>query len=198
MKKQTSLILLALAVFLVASCSKPPEAEIQTAGAALQAAKAAEAEAYATASFQKAADALNTAKAAKEEQDTKFALFRKYGPVKEMYLSAKTLADEAKSEAEVEKERVANEVRELVVQVQGVIDSAAVAIEKAPRGKGSKAEIELIKASLESVRENFIQAQADVNAGKFLVAKSKLQAVMEKAQGIITEIEAAKAAKAGK
>lgn len=193
MKKQASLILMVLAVFLVASCSKPPEAEIQSAEAALQAARAAEAEDYASASYQKAMDALNAAKAAKEEQDAKFALFRKYGPVKDMYVSAKTLADEAKSEAEVEKERVANEVRELVTQAQAAIDSATVALEKAPRGKGSKAEIELIKASLDSVRESFVQAQADVNAGKFKIAKSKLESVIERANGIVTEIEAAKA-----
>jgi signal transduction histidine kinase len=195
MKKQVLCAMMLLAIFCFASCSKPPEAEMQSAEASIQAANSAEAQEYAPETYQKAMDAMNSAKAAKEEQDAKFALFRKYGPVKESYMSAKTLADQAKAEAETEKERVAAEVRDLVVQTQAVIDSAAAALETAPRGKGSKAEIELMKASLESVRESFTQAQADVNAGKFLVAKSKLQAVQEKARGIMAEIEAAKGVK---
>jgi len=198
MFKRVSIILAALALFLVAGCSKAPEAEMQNADTAVQAAVTAEAEQYAPQSYQIAMDTLNAAKAAKTEQDSKFALFRSYGKSKQMFIAAQALSEKATTDAQAEKERVRQEVMGMMTQVQAVIDSATVALAKAPRGKGSKADIELIKADLDAVNSGFAAAKADFDGGKFLAAKAKFEAVANKAQGIIAQIEAAKAKKAGK
>jgi len=198
MFKRVSIILAALALFLVAGCSKAPEAEMQNADTAVQAAVTAEAEQYAPQSYQIAMDTLNAAKAAKIEQDSKFALFRSYGKSKQMFIAAQALSEKATTDAQAEKERVRQEVMGMMTQVQAVIDSATVALAKAPRGKGSKADIELIKADLDAVNSGFAAAKADFDGGKFLAAKAKFEAVANKAQGIIAQIEAAKAKKAGK
>ncbi len=198
MFKRISIILAALALFLVAGCSKAPEAEMQNADTAMQAAVTAEAEQYAPQSYQIAMDTLNAAKAAKTEQDSKFALFRSYGKSKQMFIAAQALSEKATTDAQAEKERVRQEVMGMMTQVQAVIDSATVALAKAPRGKGSKADIELIKADLDAVNNGFAAAKADFDGGKFLAAKAKFEAVANKARGIIGQIEAAKAKKAGK
>ena len=198
MFKRVSIILAALALFLVAGCSKAPEAEMQNADTAVQAAVTAEAEQYAPQSYQIAMDTLNAAKAAKTEQDSKFALFRSYGKSKQMFIAAQALSEKATTDAQAEKERVRQEVMGMMTQVQAVIDNATVALAKAPRGKGSKADIELIKADLDAVNSGFAAAKADFDGGKFLAAKAKFEAVANKAQGIIAQIEAAKAKKAGK
>lgn len=198
MFKRVSIILAALALFLVAGCSKAPEAEMQNADTAMQSAVTAEAEQYAPQSYQIAMDTLNAAKAAKTEQDSKFALFRSYGKSKQMFIAAQALSEKATTDAQAEKERVRQEVMGMMTQVQAVIDSATVALAKAPRGKGSKADIELIKADLDAVNSGFAAAKADFDGGKFLAAKAKFEAVANKAQGIIAQIEAAKAKKAGK
>jgi len=198
MFKSVSIVLAVVALLLVTGCSKPPEVEMQNAETAIQAAQAVEAEQYAPQAYRVAMDSLTAAKAAKTEQDSKFALFRSYSKAKAMFLSAQAMAEQAKTEAEAEKERVRLEVMDMMTKAQESVDAAAKALEKAPRGKGSKADIEMIKNDLESVMMGFNEAKADFDAGKFLVAKGKLETVMTKSQSIISEIEAAKAKKMGK
>ncbi len=197
MFKRVSIVLAVIALLLVVGCSKPPETEMQNANNAITAAKTAEAEQYAPDAYRIAADTLNAANAAKTEQDSKFALFRSYGKSKDMYVAAQALAEKAVTEAQAEKEKVRLAVMDMLTKAQADIDAATKALDKAPRGKGSKADIELIKADLAGVNTGYAEAKADFDAGKFLVAKGKLETVMAKAQSIITEIDAAKAKKAG-
>jgi hypothetical protein len=198
MLKRISLLLAVLALLAIAGCSKVPEAEIQAATAGLDAAKAAEAPEYVPDSYRIASDTMNAAMAAKQEQDSKFALFRSYGKSKEMFIQAKALADKAASDAAAEKERVRQEVMNLITQTQIVLDSANVALTKAPKGKGNKAEIDLIKNDLAGVVAQFEEAKNDFNAGKYKVAKGKVEAVTQRANGIINEIAMAAAKKKGK
>ena len=198
MLKYFSILLVAVALLFVVGCSKAPEADMQAADVVMQAAMTAEAEQYVPQSYNMALDTLNAAKAAKEEQDSKFALFRSYGKSKEMFIAAKALFEKATTDAQAEKERVRVQVMDMMAKAQTMLDSAVVALEKAPRGKGSKADIELIKNDLESVKIGFAEAKADFDLGKFLAARAKFEAVMGKTQGVMNEIEAAKAKKAGK
>jgi hypothetical protein len=197
MLKRISIVLSVIALLLVVGCSKPPEMEMQNADSSMQAARAAEAESYSPQSYRAAMDALNAATAAKEEQDGKFALFRSYGKVKEMYVQAQALADKAVTDAQTEKERVKGEVTAMMTEVQTALDDAAKAIDKAPKGKGSKADIEMFKADLATAQAGFADAKTQFDAGKFLTAKASLEAVKAKAGQIVADIAAAKAKKMG-
>ena len=199
MFKRVSLALAALFILaLIAGCSKAPEAEMQAANQAIEAARTAEAEAYAPAAWRTAQDTLQAANAAKTEQDGKFALFRSYGKSKEMFVAAQTLANAASAAAETEKEKVKNEVIGLLSQAKAGIDAATAALAKAPKGKDTKAELELIKADLDGLTPAYADAEADFNGGKYLSARTKIQGVIAKAQSITDEIAAAAAKKAGK
>jgi hypothetical protein len=197
----TKRVVLALAALLllafVAGCSKAPEAEMQQAQAAIDAARTAEAEAYAPASFRTATDTLNAAAAEKTAQDGKFVLFRSYGKSKDMYVRATALSQKAAQDAATEKERVKQEVMGLMTQAKAAIDSATTALEKAPKGKDTKAELELIKNDLSALTPAYTDAEADFNAGKYLTAQTKIEGVMQKAKSISDEIAAAAAKKAG-
>jgi hypothetical protein len=199
MFKRVSLALAALFILaLIAGCSKAPEAEMQAANQAIEAARTAEAEAYAPAAWRTAQDTLQAANAAKTEQDGKFALFRSYGKSKEMFVAAQQLANAASAAAETEKEKVKQEVIGLLTQAKTGIDAAAAALAKAPKGKDTKAELELIKADLDGLTPAYADAEADFNGGKYLSARTKIQGVIQKAQSITDEIAAAAAKKAGK
>jgi hypothetical protein len=198
MVKRVTLALMALMLLVVVGCSKAPEAEMTAASAALDAARAGEADGYAPASFQMAQDTLNAAQAAKTEQDGKFALFRSYGKSKEMFVSAQALAEKATQDAAAEKERVKQEVTTLMADAKAAMDAATMAVDKAPKGKDTKAEIELIKNSLAALAPAYADAEADFNAGKYLTAKAKFEGVMAQAKSIQDEIAAAAARKAGK
>ena len=66
--KRVSLAVLALMLLALIGCSKAPEAEMQAAKSAFDAAKAAEAEQYAPASYKVANDTLTAANAAKTDE----------------------------------------------------------------------------------------------------------------------------------
>jgi hypothetical protein len=198
MSKRLLLIVAAIALLAVmVGCSKPPEAEMQRANAAMEAARTAEAETYVADSFRAAMDTLNTADAAKKEQDSKFALFRSYGKSKEMFVRAEEMFNNVATEAAAEKERVRVEVTQALADAKLVVDSAGAAIAKAPRGKGDKADIELIKGELANVQAGYTEAESDITTGKYMVAKSKIQSVVDNAHKIMDEIAQAAARKAG-
>jgi hypothetical protein len=198
MFKRMAVVFVVLAMLVWVSCAKAPEQEMQMSNQAIEAARTAEAEDYVPDAFQAAMDTLNAADAAKTEADGKFALFRSYGKAKELYVRAEVLANEAATQAAAEKERVKEEVTNLITQAQMALDSADAALKKAPKGKGSKADIELIQNDLAAAQTSFTDGQNDFNAGQYKAAQAKIETTMQKAHAVITEIEQAKAKKMGK
>lgn len=192
------LVLSAFVLLALSGCGKAPEEEIQKANVAFDAAKAAEAEQYAPQSYRAALDTLNAAMAAKQEQDSKFALFRGYGKAKALYIETEAMANKAASDAQAEKERVKALVADMLVQAKAALDSASAALAKAPRGKGSKADIELMKSDLAAAQAGYDDAQRSFDAGKYLAAKPKLEVVMDKARKICSDVAAASGKKMGK
>ena len=198
MFKRIAVVFAIFALLVFIGCAKPPEQEIQKANTSIETARTAEAEEYVPESFQVAMDTLNAANAAKTEADGKFAIFRSYSKAKALYVSAEALANKAAQDAAAEKERVKQEVANILVQAKAELDSANAALAKAPKGKGSKADIELIKNDLAAAQASFDEANNDFNAGKYKVAKAKVEAAIQKAQAVKAEIEQAKAKKMGK
>lgn len=196
--KRISLLLTGLALLALVGCSKPPDAEMQAANAAIEHARAAEAEMYVPDSWQMVQDSLNAAMAKKKEQDEKFALFRSYTDAKNMFVRAEALANDVATKSEAEKERVKNEVMTMLTTAQTAVQTATDALGKAPRGKGNKADLDLIKSDLEGVTAMLGDANNDFNAGKYLSAKTKTQQVIDRANAITQEIANAAAMKAGK
>jgi hypothetical protein len=193
-----SLLVALAAAVVVTGCSKAPEAELAASEQAMSNAQMAEAEAYAPASYQQALDSLNAAKVEIQNQDSKFALFRGYGRSKEILVTAKALADKAVTDAEAAKEQVRMEDETLMTSIDGLLTTTRAALAKAPRGKGTKADLDLIAADLASVESAYQGAVADFNDGKYLVAKSKLETAVNQLNRINADIEAAKAKASGK
>jgi hypothetical protein len=198
MLKRLALVIVALTLLaLIVGCSKAPEAEIQKAQASMEAARTAEAETYVPDSWRAANDTMNTAMAAKQEQDSKFALFRSYGKSKAMFVKADEMFTSVAADAATEKEKVRLQVTQMLVDAKAVMDSANMALQKAPRGKGSRADLELIKNDLTAVQTALTDAETDFNNGKFLVARAKIENVVQRAHSIMDEIANAAAKKAG-
>jgi len=186
-----AIVMSAIVLVFLAGCSKPPQMEMQNANTALQAAKTAEAEQYAPTAYRAAMDSLNAANAAKQQQDSKFALFRSYGKSREMFVKADVAAKQAEAQAKTEKERVKQEVTQLLAQAQAALDTASAALKKAPRGKGSKVDLAMITNDLTAATAARDDALADFNAGKYLSARSKITAVIQRIQRITQELQAA-------
>jgi hypothetical protein len=200
MTKRLVFALALVALPLLWGCSKPPEAEMQKATASMQAARAAEAEQYAPQALTTAQDTLNAAMSLKQEQDSKFALFRSYGKAKAMYMRADVLAQKAATDAAAEKEKVKAQVTEMLTKARTDIDDAKAQVDKAPKGKGAedKAAIEMMKNEVTAINAAYDEANADFQNGKYLTARTKLEQVETRVQAVVAQVQEAIAKKMGK
>jgi hypothetical protein len=192
MFKHVISISVALTLLMVIGCSKVPETELTATDNAIQAAVKAEADKYAPAEYQMAMDTLNAAKAAIEEQKSKFALFRSYDKSRKLLEASQKFADDAAAQAVTGKEQVQKEVTAMMAQADTLITKAGTALKNAPRGKGSNADLALIKNDLAAAQATQTDAVNDFKNGDFLSAKAKFQAAITKAENIINEIGTAK------
>jgi hypothetical protein len=198
MFKRVSIGLFVLALLAIIGCSSAPQTEMKNAETAMQAATAAEAEQYAPEAYRAAVDTLNAAQAAKTEQDSKFSLLRGYGKSKAMFVAAQALADTARVQAETEKARVKAEVEGQLVSTQQAMTTVSAALDKAPRGKGTKADIAMLKNDLATVKTVYDEANSDFTNGKYLAAQAKLQTVNTQLQSLSDQLQKATAMKTTK
>jgi membrane-associated HD superfamily phosphohydrolase len=179
--KQFKVAVLFLAVLGLLACAKPPQADIDAAKAALDAAKAAEADIYAPDALRAAEDSINAIQTEVDAQAAKFALFRSYEKTKELVAAAKAAADKTTADANTMKEQVKNEALAIFGEAKTELTAAQELLAKAPKGKGSKADIEALKGDLDAIQPMLDGAQASFDAGKFMDAKNGAQAAKDKA-----------------
>lgn len=191
MKKNFLMLLAGLGAvaILATSCAKEPQMEIDAAKAAVEAAKAAEANRYIPAEFNALQDSLNTAMTMIEEQKSKFALFRSYKAPKAKLENVAALAATVKDNAGIRKEEVKNEVQNTLTEVTTLIEEVKNLITKAPRGKEGKAAIEAIQGDLAMVEASLAEVTTLVNNQDYLTAQDKVNAAKQKAESLKMELE---------
>jgi len=191
MKKNFLMLLAGLGAvaILATSCAKEPQMEIDAAKAAVEAAKAAEANRYVPAEFNALQDSLNSAMTMIEDQKSKFALFRSYKTPKAKLENVATLAAAVKDNAGIRKEEVKNEVQNALTETTTLIEEVKNLITKAPRGKEGKAAIEAIQGDLAMVEASLTEVTTLVNNGDYLTAQDKVNAAKQKAESLKMELE---------
>jgi len=199
MRKMMVVLPLVLVLVMLVGCQKPPQADIDTAKAALDGARAAEATDYAPDSLKAAEDSQAQLDAELKAQEQKFALFRSYKKATEIAQATKAAGEKAAEDAKAKKEQVKGEAQTLITEAKAALDEAKALLEKAPKGKGTQADLEMLKADLMGVESAINESQNSFNAEKYLDAKSKAEAAKTQAGTVKTSIEAAiEAKKAGK
>lgn len=199
MRKTLFAIVLGVSIAaLAAGCAQPPQTEIDAANAAFEAANAAEAQTYAADSQKAAQDAksqLDAELTAQEEE--KFALFRSYSRASELAASAKMAAETAVKDATAQKDRIRTETTKMIADTRTALGETMQLLEKAPRGKGSQADIAAMKADLANVETSLGEADSALSAGKLMEARSKAEAAMKMVQQTKSAIEQAQAMRSG-
>lgn len=188
-------VLSTLAVFavlvLLAGCSEAPVTEFDAGKKALEVAQQAEAELYAPAIYKEAMDSLNAASVEMQKQDGRFSLLRDYDQAKATIAAAQQLAARASSEAAVEKENMRLLDSALVVEIEALMVDAKAALAKAPKGKGTRLDLKVMQTDLDAAAAALTTATADYQAGNYLAARDKLQAVKSQVTRVRTDIDAA-------
>ncbi len=183
------LVTLSILVVSLASCAKVPQADIDAANVAIEAAKKAGADRYVAASFQAAVDAQKSGLAQVEEQNAKFALFRNYDAAKVTLTSVTTLSNKAVEETAARKEALKAEVTAAVAELTTTIADDKELLKKAPKGKEGKAAVEAIGQEIGVVETVLTEVSAGLaNNEDILTLSEKVKPAVEKAKAINTEL----------
>ncbi|MGD9547905.1 MAG: hypothetical protein AB7V45_10215 [Candidatus Krumholzibacteriia bacterium] len=183
--------LLVLALMTAGGCSKAPIEQQNTASAALEGAKQANAELYAPQSWLEAQEAMKQAQAELETQNGKFSLLRSYGTADELLVQAQQLADKAKVDAEAAKEMMRQETQAAFEAVRTQLMSTQELLATAPRGKDTKAEIESMQQELAGLTTTLETAAELVRGEHFQRARTQIDQVGTQVTAMRTDLEAA-------
>lgn len=181
---------------LAAGCAKPPAADVEAAKAALAAAETAEAATYAADAYKAAQDAQAQLEAELKVQEDKFALFRSYTEATELAASAKTAAEHAGQTAATEKDRIRTETTQLIADAKVALEEAKQLLAKAPRGKGSPADIAAMTADLATAETSLTEADTALATDHLMDARNKAEAGFETARQVKAAVEQAEAMRA--
>lgn len=190
MKKSvfTGIVTVAIVV-LMTGCGKLPQAQIDAAKAAVEAAKTAQADIYAPAEFTQLQDSLNAALAEVEVQNSKF--FKSFGDVTAKLEALVPTANTVTETAGVKKEEVRVKTEALIAEVNALIEENKGLITKAPKGKEGAAALNEIKNEMTVIEASMAEAATIFANGEFMAAHDKVMAVKENATSINTELKEA-------
>jgi chromosome segregation ATPase len=190
------ILTLALGLAVAVGCSKPPQQDIDAANASLEAARTAGAQDYAPESLQQAEQAKQELDNELQAQQDKF--FKSYSKAKELAANAKTAADKAAQDANTGKETMRQEVGTAIQTARTDLAGVRDQLAKAPKGKGTAADLATLSADLDGVDASLNEAQAAYDGQRYAEAKTKVEAANQTLSTVKNDIAGAQAAKAGK
>ena len=151
-------------MFIAAGCGSPPQAELDSAQAALDAAKQAQADVYAPDAYTRAKNSLADARAKVEQSD--------YEAAKTSAVQAKEQAEQALSLAGTNKQQMMVEAQNIANRVSTGLGDTRTALDGAPRGKGADDDLDQLRADLGQAEASLSGARNSLNGGN---AKSALE-----------------------
>lgn len=173
------LLVITLLLLATAGCSGPPQKEIDQAQTAVDGARAAGAERYASAEYVAAASSLEKAHAAVDQRDYRQAL--NYAIDSRQHATeAARLAAEGKARAKTATEALYGEIATRASQLQAALRAA----ETAAPNKALKAG----QATLRDARAHLQKASAAISGGNYEEAGKLLANVRGKLDAAITEV----------
>jgi len=176
-----------------AGCAKRPDAEVAAAKSAVEQARSAGAAEYLAESFKSVETGLQKAQEEVTAQDGRFALVRSYDAAKASLAKVKTDAEKARTDAGAAKEKAKAEAEAARTDAQAALDGAKALLAKAPKGKGTKADLEAMSADLKAAEAVLGDARTALDSQDYLGAKAKAESARDKAAAISAQVQQAKA-----
>jgi len=190
MKKFSKFLVLGIfMVSLFSSCAKQPTQVIDAAKASIEAATKEGATVYAADELKKLNDDLQAAMDEVSTQSKKF--FKKYGTAKELLTKVQADADALKATIPAKIEAAKNAALQAQTEAKAALDEAKALLEKAPMGKGTKADIMAMKADLAGLETSFAEIQTAIDGADYFGASAKAATIKEKATVISDQVKAA-------
>jgi len=183
------LALVMVLVFLIAGCAKQPTEEINAAKAAVDAVMAEGAQKFAAEDAKKINDSMQAVQDELKVQEGK--TFKSYDKTKELLAKVKSDADALKAALPAKKEEAKKKATEAQDAAKAAVAEAKALLAKAPKGKGSKADIEALKADLKGIEDSLAEVKTASDAEDYNVVIEKADAIKGKAVAVSDQIKQA-------
>jgi len=179
-----------VAALLAIGCGDPPNREINQAQGAIDAARAAGADQYATTEYTAAVDALKSAQDAVGQRDYRLALDRAIESRERAQIAAR---DGANSKAQVR-----GEVERMMAEIATLVARANVRLDAAGKARVSARMLREPTEAVAAINAEMQKAGEAIRAGDYLSARRLLENLKDRIQNTIAAIDAAMAQQAGR
>jgi hypothetical protein len=196
--KKVRLVVVGLVVlaFLVGCASKPTK-EIEDATAAVKAVIAEGLGKYAPEDEKKLNDAVAALNAELKVQEGK--TFKSYDKTKQLLADITKMAADMKAALPAKKEAAKQAAVAAMEAAKAAADEAKKLLAKAPKGKGTAADIEALKGDVKGIDDALAEIQGLIDKEDYAAAVTKANAVKEKAAAVAAQVtQALEKQKAGK
>ncbi len=187
-------------VLLMIGCAKEPAREMAAAKAAVDSAKAAQADVYLPDQFASVSESLNAALADIDKQKAGSPMKRNYEKDKQSLATVATTASDLKAKVGAEKARVQAGVESSIARASASVEEIKASLKKPAKSKKAKAALAAQKSKLGPIETSISDAKSALVSGDVLGARTKIDAATAdlaalKAPPAAPEQKPAKAAK---
>lgn len=183
------LVLVMVATLVFSGCGKKPVQEMNNAEIAINTVAKDGAEIYTKEELGKLRDELAATREQVDTQSKKF--IKKYGKAKETLIRIASDAAALKTTVTARKEEAINNALSVQNEAKMALDEAKTLLEKAPRGKGTRADIAALTADTKALEDSLAEVQQAIDNEDYLGAADKARVIKEKASAISDQIKQA-------
>jgi hypothetical protein len=190
MKKALKIMALGMVtIFLLIGCGKLPTEDITAAKASIDAVVADGAQKFAADDTKKLNDSMQAAQDEIKVQEGK--TFKDYKKAKELLAKVKADAETLKAGLAAKKEEAKKNAAAALDAAKVSVAEAKALLVKAPKGKGSRADIEALKADLKGIEDSFAEIKTANDSEDYSAVIEKSNAAKDKATAISEQIKKA-------
>ncbi len=187
MKYNVGVAILGVAAILLTSCGDAPQKEIDAANAAIDSAKVAGAEVYASESFVALQDSMQAIVEAIEAEKSNF--FANYSASKEQLAYISQQAAVVVKEADAKKLEIKSQIQSTITEVKELINTNKQLILEAPKGKEGTSALVAIQGELSAIEMAVSETDSLMSAGQLIPGLDKASLAKQKASSINTELQ---------
>lgn len=175
------------AVFVLSSCAKLPQVEIDNANLAIQEAQAAGADIYVPEAFNALKDSMSATNESLEVSKSK--LFKNFKKEKAQLEAIVVMGNDVKMKTETRISELKVEIQNTLTEVATLIEESKVLVGEAPRGKEGNVALVAIKTDIAAIEATLAEVTAAVGTESYVATLDKAIAVKNQATSIKTELQ---------
>lgn len=189
MKKSffSAVALMAVAMLIFTGCAKVPQAEIDSANAAIESTRVAGADVYVPEAFVALTDSMSSVMESITSKDSK--MFKNFKQETEKLLSIVSQSAEVQALTEAKINELKTQIDQMMLAISGNIDASKALIGQAPKGKEGNTALMAIKADVAAIETSLGELKTVVGTENYFTTLDKAKAIDAQISSIKAELE---------